>query len=98
MSDTPTSKVEALREELAKIPLRLPENPTTRYYRLGNKELEQIVQAFATFLEGLELAQDFRNSAMTTTETNHYGAGYNHRGEEDRAALHQVVTALRGGE
>jgi hypothetical protein len=46
MSDTDKSEStnKELREAIGHIPLRLPENAITRYYTLGDEELDQIMQ------------------------------------------------------
>ena len=84
MTDTPTSKVEALRGELDKL--------------FGTRGMTQeqlkgaILQAFATFLEGLESqAETFSKDGKPLSDTNSIEA-------VPVEALHQVVTALRGGE
>lgn len=89
------TNIQALREQLKNISLdQLAES-------IGpDEEVKILMQAFATFLEGLQLPEKaFPNELDDKRfgEQAHYRQGYNKGVDQCQAALHQVVTALRGG-
>lgn len=90
--NTPTSKVEALRDKIAETWASIDGN-------VGIAAADEILQAFATFLEGVMTSLPASRNMADMRGLGQIGnEGYNERVLEDLAALHQVVTALRGGE
>lgn len=56
----------------------------------GHTKIDQALKDISELIDGAK-PNEFRDSAMTTTETNHYGAGYNHAIDKYQSNLKELL-------